>query len=504
MFGHHLVQVIFDDYVGITLSTLSRLDVAFCSAELRQDLLEVMASLKKIKVESAWGDVEKYRHLPNYLCWLASRRCHVSWLDADASCLPTTLSQLRGSGISLPNTTSVTLFYCTSISCYRTCDGPFSVAPFLAMFPNLKELNWSSWTGISDSMLSQLQSLQCPLEILKLNSHELTSKCVVEVVSHFSATMRCLDCRILDESALLQLSRMHLPRFQQLSIHCWHLKSSVAFEQFCESVSGTLESLTFTSKQQANNPLPFPITNHTIKVITKSCHRLKVIDFKNEYFGEDSFTLESSPDIEKLLCFLPDVMAGCPDIERLTFLTDTIEFINGNPAVEVFRLHGDPDTLMKICAQMSSLHVAVRKIHFEFSLNDGYVYTECIRFVADHFGPELTSFVGHFKDNNDDTLIYFLSRCPNLTVLDLNSCHSISDRSFAMIPVYCPKIVVLALGYSDLVTAATVVSVLQQLHDNGNAVKEVRFEECDQMNKSTVKTITALFPKASIDFCFNC
>lgn len=58
------------------------------------------------------------------------------------------------------------------------------------------------------------------------NCDQLTSGCVVDVVSRFSATLRCLECDVLDNSALTQLSQLHLPKFQHLVIDCELLLNS--------------------------------------------------------------------------------------------------------------------------------------------------------------------------------------------------------------------------------------------------------------------------------------
>lgn len=160
----------------------------------------------------------------------------------------------------------------------------FSIAPFLAMFSNLKEFSWCSYYLIKDSTLSQLQSLQCPLEALKIiECTMLRPKCVVEVVTHFSATLRCLESCVLDATALMLLSRLKLPNFVKLSTRCKRLETCSALVQFCESVSGTVESLSVTFFVSADglSPNPPAIVNDMIKQITKCCHRLKVICFSS-------------------------------------------------------------------------------------------------------------------------------------------------------------------------------------------------------------------------------
>lgn len=255
---HHLIQVILDDFVGSTLSTVSRLDVAYCSSGLRPDMLEVIASLRNFKVELHRQDAEKYvcnMHLLNYLRWIASRRCQISTLDVDPICLAEAWNSLQESGIYLPNTTSVEFSHIDSA--YACMHGNlYSIAPFLAIFPNLKEFSWSAWNMIGDSTLSQLLHLQCPLEALKLMVCSFpTPACVVEVATHFSATFKCLESCVLDAAALIQLSRVRLPKFERLLIYCECVEMCSALVQFCESVAGTIESLNvilhFPSEQKA-------------------------------------------------------------------------------------------------------------------------------------------------------------------------------------------------------------------------------------------------------------
>lgn len=486
MFGflpHHLIQVVLDDYVGSNLSTISHLDVACCSGALRQDLLAVIPLLRKLTTDRHWLDDDKHKHLSNLLCWMASRRCHVSSLDVDPMYLPDALTALPAGGISLPHTTSVAFFS------HNTCCNTqvSSIVPFLAMLPDLTDITFRGWPLLSDGHLRALCNLQCPLEALNLlNCNMLSAGCVVEVVSRFHLTMKRLMCETLNDSALLQLALLRLPKLQHLHINCVFLKSSAALGQFCESISDTLESLTlsftFLASSSPQQDLTSPISNSTIKMVTRCCHQLKIIEFRSE----------GNVDLH---C-LPDVMAGCPHIERLYFPSSTtIEFVDGKPAVCGILCLDDAQKGLRRCADFAALGVAVRGVHVSFQSVSKCA--ECIRYVADHFGHELAEFSGRFEED-DDVLVYLLSRCPNLVHLDLGMACKISDKSFALISVCCPKLVRLALGYSHLVTATTVMKVLQQFHANGSAMKVIQFRQCDQLQKDMVMAIQELFPAAHV------
>lgn len=463
---HHLVQVILDDYVDASLSTVSHLDVAFCSSGLRDDFLEVISSLKRVTTRR--GKPVENNNLSNYLSWLESRQCHIPSLEVDPRGMPNFSS---GDLLLLPQIHSVVF---NSFG-YNRPNVPTPFLPFLFMFPGLKELNCSKWATIRDGFLCQLKSLQCPLEVLQLSRcHQLTSECVVGVVSHFSATLRRLDCDVLDDLGLVQLSQLALPKFQQLSMHSG-LESSVAIEQFCESVSETLESLSF--RYVSGKTRSLAITNNTIKQITKSCPRLKTINCRS--------------GTEASLQCLPDVMAGCPNIEKIYFRFVTIVFNNGKPAVhDSFDLRCDPNVMLQRCAEVVALGIQVRSVTLDVNNH----LADCMRFIADNFGHQLTTFTGFFTENDyydgDGMLIYLLAHCPNLQKVELYD-FIFSDRSLSQIPVYCPKIDCLAVCHSDLINGDTVLKVMQQFQ--GNAMKEVVFKECNRMTQETAKAIAALF-----------
>lgn len=121
--------------------------------------------------------------------------------------------------------------------------------------------------------------------------------------------------------------------------------------------------------------------------------------------------------LDRLLQCLPDVMAGCAGIERFSFGSDdTLVFTNGRPALYPLLDLYDNQDVLHTCARLSALNVAVDNVYFNWSNTADY--GRCIRFVADHFGPKLKKYAGHFKED-DDALNYLLSRCPNLLNLEL-------------------------------------------------------------------------------------
>lgn len=128
---------------------------------------------------------------------------------------------------------------------------------------------------------------------------------------------------MLDDSALMQWSRLHFPKLQQLSFHYACMESPAAFMQFCGVVSGTLELLNITvnwsqEEEDSMNSSPSSITNHTVKQIAMVCHKLKVVGFCG--------------NIDVDLHCLSDLVAGCPDIHTaLLPRSQHVTFINGRP-----------------------------------------------------------------------------------------------------------------------------------------------------------------------------
>lgn len=232
-----LLHDIIQQYVGVSLPLLSRMDVACCNHSMRPDWLTVLARMTLPNNCS-----KAVRPACCYISWIASRRVHGAPLVMNVDEMAMQLSQQIVAGID-------TICLKGKTSCASS-----SIAIFIARFPNLTAIDCRSCLSISNMQLAAIQEgLQNPLKILKLDVEGLSANSIADFVSvtALSSLKELCLTNIVDETLLSSLASLcHLLKIIDISL-AYHRRESESTStttqlvyQLCLGSRNYLEQLT--------------------------------------------------------------------------------------------------------------------------------------------------------------------------------------------------------------------------------------------------------------------
>lgn len=145
----------------------------------------------------------------------------------------------------------------------------------------------SSWGNFNDHDLKELRHLSCPLKQLNLDSsYAITSAMATLVIEHFGAGLQSLQCDVLDNRALVELTEC-CHSLRTLSIGCNRISSVEILANFCVANADVLEDLTLHSRDVFAARFDPVITDSALDIITSSCTKLTHISL--EFSFEESF-----------------------------------------------------------------------------------------------------------------------------------------------------------------------------------------------------------------------
>ncbi|KAL1340377.1 hypothetical protein HN51_026773 [Arachis hypogaea] len=339
-------------------------------------------------------------------------------------------------------------------------------------FPLLQEVDISFPldSRVSDFGISKLSLMLENLQKINLSgNHLLTDQSLLAL---------CRNCVSLEEVLFLSCFRI-----TQLGI-----VSAIRFR-------GNLASIAFNiEKRRIHGPglAPMPISQDLIGAL-KCLERLIAIDLSSSFISDEllSSVAEGCHILKKLIlqgccnftfagisCVLSKCQyVECLDLGKVDFLTDQCI-----AKLSMFLLNVTSINLSGCCQLTNSAF---------FTLTRNCTLLAEIRMERTYLGvkadeekdkdpsldlvpnPQVKSlYLGHNILLDDETLFKIASICPNLELLDLNSCSSISEEGIAEVLKKCSEIRHLNLAYTEvkLLTIDSQVSQMKALNLSGSRI----------------------------------
>lgn len=412
-----IVLLVLREYVGVALRDLSAMDVAFCCAAVRSDLLACLA-------RSRIHDAKSPLQLMPYLHWITARGVKQSMLDVR-------LHALRGAGSAdLPVLPHVQKIYFIDESHIK--GPPLGSFSFIrSSFPSLRTVNCSRWSSMSDQQLRSFRSY--PLISLNLsNCYNLSAAEVIITVCSMAGSLQQLNCDVLDDEALNILSA-HWQTAKCLRMECNRVEHASAIESFCiqNPDLDTLELFYHFVPPSAR----IVVTDGLIRNITRSCSKLTSI---NLGIGSENSTAS-----------FHDILANCPLILRIRMCGAYFEFMikDSRRICHVCCMADASESF--ITAACSDRRVSIYKF-VVLPVAKFAVKGPLLRALADSSGLQIEHFQGILDCSFSDDIQHFFEHCPNLHTLILERVADAAAVYLAALPILCQNMTTLHLPFCSM------------------------------------------------------
>lgn len=411
-------------WLPISLSCLSKLDVAHCNHAERRHWLYFLHAV-------SYSNVPTFSPLLVFLKWLLDRKVHTECIIADISMVHE-LDRVQFS-ISMPAILTVA-FRAEGFS-----SSPFGLRAFFSLFPSIQVLSFVG-CPVNDHQLLELCHFKLPIRKLFLKGCNLISAgTATNVINTMSSTLELLTCDVLDDWAVLTLSRScRKIRSLELTVQSDKNKTSSILE-FC-AINMHLAVVSFVCVDRG----PSPITNELVSSMVELCPHLQSVNLMNTTADYRSFIT---------------LVTNCAHLQAARVR-------NGKDSVEI-KLCGQP---AKICnlswTGRSDLgHTLLSQLPQDIAVYSIYgggakarlLDKEGLLLLAQRHGPLLESVrLRLHTDVSKADVHLFLSRCPKLSTLMFKCADKdlLEDDDINCLSDYCPQLRSLGLLHCHKLTDA--------------------------------------------------
>lgn len=450
-----LTLLLLTEWLQVSLVTLSRLDIAFCSRSTRRWWILVLQQLRLPEGTAR-------QPMDRFLLWLHARRVHVEHLCVGVR-VANGLQHVPLPGPLAFRTTSIRFNPCPFSSI------TFNIQAFLSWFPHLASLDWGGCHQLQDMHLLALPPLR---RLILRNCKMLSPGAISDAVAAIGAGLEELHCEGANDLMLRRLA-VSCAQMKKITFSSIHSLSSSAMVLFCSS-NPQLHCI------YMDGPA---VTDALVQAALLTCPLLKELDIG----------MRSAVTYE-LLSFI----TNSAFINKLAFVHLSGTLIRFHPqgeGCEVTVRHRAALCGPSCC--LSCLNIPIREL--TLSQGDGAViHRSDLRLLADlHGSALLVATLMLSADIERADVQYFLSHCPNMCKLFMSAVDEgrslLSNDDLRNLPSWCPRIT--RIGLIDCAVDLTDDSVIYALSRwSCNHMTKVNFYGCRLLTDTILPYIEEYCP----------
>lgn len=456
-----IVIVVLQDWLNVSLSCLSALDIAFCNDSLQPDWHQLISCLR---IPSA----STKQPLAAFLTWIHSRNVHIKRLIVDMALANELVDQCQ-----LP--IRLTTVPGLQFNAAAFTPNPLAIQKFLMLFPMLASADWSECV-LSDHQLLELHAVSCPLQVLNLHKCSgISAAAVASVALKFSSTLEELQCMVLDDCAVIKLASC-CRQIRRIRWNCDGILITGNILTFC--ANNPLEMIDFTCSLAGSSL----ITNELIERIARRCGLLQsitLVDCNVDYSLLPILTGNCKRLATVSMCSIDlairhdPVRGRCCDVKWKTDSTD-------DAAVVSFLSH--------IALPIATFGNMVRFI---------WVGKEALRMLVAGHANSLQTVWLEFDDCIERSDVqHLVTTCTNLTALLLSAAGKeclFDDADIRRLPKLLPKLVEMELD--SCAPSASDAALIDMLTGyKNNAMRVLDFTGCRLLTDAVLTKMSELFP----------